>query len=235
MALLFLMEELMAIYALYFVILKGGQKLGQSNYFELREVGRSMQIYSGATALLTTTLLVRIVEMIFWSSRQCLNVTLQISSALFTPLLSAPAEKESEEVDVDELCKDLVLAGSNMQPGMKFDHPELKVIAAPFEKYLGLSEQQFFRSLRIGDDKRKFVDAFLFKLRVLDKLPGPLEEKYKEVLAELEALKKNKVLYTSKTAEAVNYIEQVITVLQSPLVNTATTEEESSGDLVPSG
>jgi hypothetical protein len=152
-------------------------------------------------------------------------MTLHISAAIFTPLLSDSGEKVQEEVNVEELCKDLVLAGEHKKPGMQFDNPELKIIAAPFEKYLGLNEQQFFRFLRVGDEKRKLVDAFLFKLRVLDKLPGGIEDKYIEVLTELRLLKKDEHVYTSKTAEAIDYIEQVIAVLQSPIINATNSED----------
>lgn len=222
-----IMEELLAIYALYFVILKGGKRLAQSDYRELKEVGRSLQTFSGVTAMLSTTLLVRVLELIFWSSRQCLHLTLQIGSAIFPTIMSVPPAAIPEEVNVEELCRELALSSQQETPGMHFSHPELKIIAAPFEKYLALNKQQFFGFLRVGDEKRKMVDAFLFKLRVLDQLPGRIEEKYMEVLAELEALKKNEQVYTCKTAEAVDYIEGIIKVLQSPTVNTECDREDS--------
>ena len=219
------MEELFVVYAIYFVLLKGGQKLGRSDYRELKEVGHLLQEYTTITAMSTTTLLVRILELIFWTSRQCYTVSLQIGSSILAPLLTATPAPDKAEVDAAELCKELVLAGEKIQPGIQFDNPELKIIAAPFEKYLAINAQQFFGAIRIGKAKRDKVEALLFNLRVLDKLDWSLEDKYLDILNELEKIKKDKDVYTDKTKEAVNYAEEVITILRSPSITELITYE----------
>ena len=210
-------EELFAIFALYFVVLKGGQKLSKSDYRELKQIGETMQEYSTITALTTTTLLVRVLEMIFWASRHCLTMSLSIGSSILAPLLtSTPTAKANESDTAAEVCRDLALAGKNATPGRKFSTPELKVIAAPFEKYLGLNAQQFFANWRVGGEKRLMVEAFLFHLEVFDRLPISLDVKLNEVQKELNKLRNNEEVYTKKTAEAVDYAQNVIDILQSP-------------------
>lgn len=224
-----IIEELLAIYALYFILLKAEAPLRRSNYSELKEVGRFLKNYNHASAMLLTSVLARILEMIFWSSRQSFNATIQIGSALLAPLLPAPAEA-APDIEMEQLAKDLVLAGEHKKTGMQFDTPELKIIAAPFEKYLALNEQQFFGIFRVGNEKRKQVSAFLFRLRILDQMPGSLEEKYSEVLSELALLKKNKQVYTSNTAFAVDYTEHMVKVLQSPNIVDMQLGEQLSTD-----
>lgn len=209
-------EQLLAIYAIYFVILKSGQKLERSNYDELRKMGQAMEHYTSVTALKTTTLLIRIFEMLFWASRQCLAITLEVSSRFFTPLITAA--KDEETMDVSALCTDLTLSGANHQ-GMKFDTPELKIIAAPFEKYLILNKQQFFGVFRLGNEKYKMVEAFLFRLRVYDHEATSLETKYTQILNELEKIENNKAVHNGKTAQAVAYVRNIITVLKSPAID----------------
>jgi len=212
------LEELFLVYAIYYVLLKGGQKLGKADYRELKDVGRLLQEYTAITAMTTTTILVRILELIFWTSRHCLTISLEIGSTILAPLLSQTSTSDKTEVDAAEICKELVLAGEKIQPGIQFDTPELKLISAPFEKYLGINAQQFFGSFRIGQKKREMVEAFLFNLQTLDKLDWCLEQKYLDILHELERIKKNKEVYTDKTKEAVDYVEEVISILRSPSI-----------------
>ncbi|HEO1386698.1 TPA: J domain-containing protein, partial [Legionella pneumophila] len=208
-------EELFAIYALYFILLKGGQYLESTESSQLKKIGCTLQEISIITATASTTLLVRLLEMTFWASRQFLDVSLQIGSAILKPMLPAPETKEKSESDTAaNLCRDLILASHNTGEGMQFKTPELKVISAPLESYLGLNAQQFFGDLRIGREKRLKVEAFLFKMRVLDSLPSPLEEKLVEAQKELDKIKKDAKVFTSNTAKAVKEAEQVISLLQ---------------------
>ncbi|CZG76570.1 J domain-containing protein [Legionella pneumophila serogroup 1] len=208
-------EELFAIYALYFILLKGGQYLESTESSQLKKIGCTLQEISIITATASTTLLVRLLEMTFWASRQFLDVSLQIGSAILKPMLPSPETKEKSESDTAaNLCRDLILASHNTSEGMQFKTPELKVISAPLESYLGLNAQQFFGDLRIGREKRLKVEAFLFKMRVLDSLPSPLEEKLVEAQKELDKIKKDTKVFTSNTAKAVKEAEQVISLLQ---------------------
>jgi hypothetical protein len=210
-------EELFAIYALYFVVLKGGQYLERSDSSELRQVGKALQEISAITATATTTLIVRLLEMTFWASRQCLDVSLQIGSAIFTPLLPAPSVNPDYDTEIAEtLCRDLVLASTNLNEGMQFKTAQLKFISAPLESYLGLNSQQLFLNWRLGKDKNIAIETFLFRMRVLDSSPDPIEKKLIEAQKELDEIKKQPDIFNGKTAEAVNRAEHVISLLQDP-------------------
>lgn len=213
-------EELFAIYALYFVVLKGGQYLERSDTFELRLIGKALQEISTVTATATTTLIVRLLEMTFWASRQCLDVSLQIGSALFTPLLtSTPLSPEYDTDTAETLYKDLIIASTNLNAGIQYKTPELKFISAPLESYLGLNSQQWFLDWRLGSDKNKLVEAFLFRMRVLDVSSDPLEVKLIEAQKELYKIKEDKSVYNGNTAAAVNRAEHVINLLQDPEIS----------------
>ncbi|MCL9685620.1 J domain-containing protein [Legionella maioricensis] len=210
-------QELLAIYALYFLMLKGGQYLERSEVTEMRSVGRALQEVSVITATATTTLMVRLLEMTFWVSHQCFDVSLQIGSSILKPLLPAPT-KDAQSHGVNpgtNLCQDLILASQNLSEGIQFKNPELKVISAPLEAYLGLNAQQFLGDWRIGKKKRLMVEAFLFKMRVLDAGADAIEAKLIAAQKELEKIKENKEVYAKggKTAEAVDSAEKVITLL----------------------
>lgn len=210
-------QELFAIYALYFLMLKGGQYLERSEVAEMRSIGRTLQEISIITATATTTLMVRLLEMTFWASHQCLDVSLQIGSSILKPLLPAPVKNHQPQhvSPGTNLCKDLILASQNLSEGMQFKNPELKVISAPLEAYLGLNAQQFFGDWRIGRTKRLMVESFLFKMRVLDAGSDSIETKLIAVQKELEKIKENKEVYAKggKTAEAVDNAEKVIALL----------------------
>lgn len=210
-------EELFSMYAIYFVILKGGQYLERSNSRELRKIGQTLQDLSIITATASTTLLVRLLEMTFWASRQCLDVTLQIGSSILKPLLPSGVPQQANESEAAaNLCKDLILASQNASEGIQFKNPELKVIAAPLEAYHALNVQQFFGDWRLGREKRLMIEAFLFKMRVLDVSPEPLEQKLLEAQKELLKIKDTPSVYNQKTAEAVDQAEQILLMVQDP-------------------
>ena len=210
-------EELFAVYALYFLMLKGGQYLGTSDFREMRQLGETLQNISVFTATATTTVLVRLLEMTFWASHRCYALSLKVGASLLDPLLSAPAKtaQAGGAPAGDNFCKDLILASKNLTKGRQFRTPELKVIAAPFEAYLGLNEQQFFVTLRAGNTKRLKVEDFLLRMRVLDLSLAPIETKLVEAQKALKTLKLNKKVYTAggKTADAVDCAEKLITLL----------------------
>lgn len=95
-------EELFAVYALYFALLKGGQFIEcSSSSKELRKIGITLQKISVITATATTTLLVRLMEMTFWATSQCYDISLQIGSALLTPLITASPTTQSKNTAAD--------------------------------------------------------------------------------------------------------------------------------------
>lgn len=210
-------EELFAVYALYFLILKGGQYLERSDLIEMKQLGKTLQEISVITATATTTLLVRLLEMTFWVSHRCYDASLFIGSAILKPLLSAPPKSnlQKEASTESKLCNDLIIASKNLSEGMQFKTPELKVVSAPLESYLGLNAQQFFGDWRIGRTKRLMVEAFLFRMRVLDAGSETTENKLIAAKKELEVIKKHTDVYAKggKTAEAVDRAEQAITLL----------------------
>ncbi|HHT0592669.1 TPA: J domain-containing protein [Legionella anisa] len=211
-------EELFAVYALYFALLKSGQFMAGSNSTELQKLGNTLQKITIVSATTTTTLLVRLLEMTFWASRQCYEMSLQIGSTLLTPLLCAPSEEKSGDSTADEnLCRELILASQNQSTSDNFKTPELKMIAAPIESYLGLLEQQFFRNWRAGGGKHRALDAFLLRMRVIDKDDElKVEEKVAKASKALELVKKDPGVYTpgGKTALAVDRAERVISLLK---------------------
>ena len=211
-------QELFAVYALYFLMLKGGQYLERNDAIEMRQLGQTFQEISTIAATATTTLVIRLLEMTFWISHQFLDVGLQIGAALFNSLLPTSTQHShvNNENAIENLCRDLILTSQNFSEGMQFNTPELKVIAAPLEAYKSLNEQQFFRSLRLGWTKGLKVDDFLFKMRVLDKGSQPVTEKIAIAHNALEELKKNKDVYTEggNTAKAIDTAQHIITLLR---------------------
>ena len=218
-------EELFSVYALYFVLLKGGQYISSSNSRELKKLGSTLQKMSVISATATTTLLVRLIEMTFWASRQCYDMSLQIGSTLLTPLIATDSEKKFQDPadDVVEVCKDLILASQNTSTREDFKTAQLRMIAAPIESCLGLLEQQFFRSWRIGSEKYRELQAFLLTVRVIDNDDTvSVEDKIARAFSALDLVKKNKAAYVagSRTALAVDQAERVINLLKEGLAET---------------
>lgn len=212
-------KELFAIYALYFILLKSGQYVEGNRLRELQQVGTTLQQISAVTSTTTTTVLVRLLEMTFWASRQFYSVSLQIGSALLAPLALEPGVSSKAAVDAAFVCEDLILASQNNQDihVYHFKTAELKMIAAPIESCLGLLNQQFFKNWRAGGIKYRALDAFLFRMRVLDKNDAlTIEEKIEGANTALALVKKDATVYSKggKTALAVDQVERVICLLK---------------------
>ncbi|AUH72128.1 hypothetical protein [Legionella sainthelensi] len=217
-------EELFAVYALYFALLKSGQFLESSQSKELQKLGETLQKISAVTATATTTLLVRLLEMTFWATRQFYDASLQIGSALLTPLIAVSSTtKHPEEPNEVSICKELVLASQNQSTIENFRTPELKMIAAPIESYLGLLDQQFFKNWRAGGVKSRSLEAFLLHMRVIDK-EGDLEveEKIKKASERLLLVKQDSNVYNGNTALAVDRADRVISLLKANMANQMT-------------
>ncbi|VEB34311.1 Uncharacterised protein [Legionella sainthelensi] len=217
-------EELFAVYALYFALLKSGQFLESSQSKELQKLGETLQKISAVTATATTTLLVRLLEMTFWATRQFYDASLQIGSALLTPLIAVSSTTQHpEEPNEVSICKELVLASQNQSTVENFRTPELKMIAAPIESYLGLLDQQFFKNWRAGGVKSRSLEAFLLHMRVIDK-EGDLEveEKIKKASERLLLVKQDSNVYNGNTALAVDRADRVISLLKANMANQMT-------------
>lgn len=217
-------EELFAVYALYFALLKSGQFLESSQSKELQKLGETLQKISAVTATATTTLLVRLLEMTFWATRQFYDASLQIGSALLTPLIAVSSTTQHpEEPNEVSICKELVLASQNQSTVENFKTPELKMIAAPIESYLGLLDQQFFKNWRAGGVKSRSLEAFLLHMRVIDK-EGDLEveEKIKKASERLLLVKQDSNVYNGNTALAVDRADRVISLLKANMANQMT-------------
>ena len=210
-------EELFAVYALYFALLKSGQYMESSKSKELQTLGSTLQKITMVSATTTTTLLVRLVEMTFWASRHCYEMSLQIGSTLLTPLIGYSPEVTFDGAAVEEnLCRELIRARQNQSTSDHCKTPQLNMIAAPIKSYLGLLEQQFFRNWRAGGEKHRALDAFLLRMRVIDKDDGlQIEQKIAKAQEALEIVKKKSTVYTEggKTALAVDRAERVISLL----------------------
>lgn len=224
-AILFL-DELCAVYALSVFLLRGGQFLEGVDSVEISSFGKAIENVGIMTTLATSTILARFVEMTFWTTHQCFNLSLSIGNSLLKPIL-ASANKTAPHTNFyskDEFGKNLLLASQDLSKGegMQFKNPELKVIAAPLESYLGLNAQQFLVNLRVGNLKKQTIKAFLFRLSVLDQMSGTIERKLNEAQEELEIVKNNKVVYNSVTKDAVDGAFKAIVLLK-------TTKEEPAG------
>ena len=189
-------EELCAVYTLYFLILKGGQRLGQSDSPEVKKLGSTMQEISFTTAAATTTILVRLLEMTFWASHQSYIAALKVGSSLLNPLLSMPLDQNPSAL-------------------RQFKTPELNVIAAPLEKDYARLNSQFLGNWRAGEKKRVAFEAFFFKLRILDKEMDTAQNKLIKVEFELNKLKHKDKMYIpgSETAQAIDSTEKIISWL----------------------
>lgn len=207
-------EELFAVYALYFILLKGGQFIGRSNSSELQSFGTALQKISTVTATTTTTLLVRLIEMIFSASLQCYVATLQVGSIALSPLISS---RLPELISQESLEQELIKASESRHLGMHFENYKLKLIASPLESRLGLLGQQYFLGYRAGKTKYQALEYLLVNLRTLDMNSDPLETKLEGVHDLLNKIKKNKLVYAEggETAVAINKAQGFLQFLKA--------------------
>lgn len=211
-------EELFIIYVFYFLLLKGGQTLGKKDSEELRAVGVTLQKLGIITATTTTTLMIRLLEMTFWVSNRCLDMSLQASSSIMSYLsMGSSSEHQVEEDPIENLHKELSLASDHRIGGIPFKTPELKVIAAPLELYLMSNKGQIGLYWRPGYEKVQAVKAFIFNMQSLDRLSGPTEAKLEKAKEYLELMKKKPEVYSSSAATAINKAEQIIILLNDYL------------------
>ncbi|PJD92606.1 MAG: hypothetical protein CK426_02765 [Legionella sp.] len=203
-------EQLFAVYLLYFFVLKGGRQLKDSDREELQAMGGYIQQYASTAATVNTILLAYFIEMIFWSSRHCFNYSVQLGAQLLTSL---PA---NDECEILLLPQELQL--NRQRREVSFQHPELQLIATPFEKYLAMNKAQYLGDWQLSRAKSKAIKRFLFHLHVCDQKEEPIADKLPLIKEWLNQIKNERHLYTSKTAAAVDYAEQLISALEAGIV-----------------
>ncbi|USQ14771.1 J domain-containing protein [Legionella lytica] len=200
-------EELLAIYALYFIVLKGGEYIGKTNISELQSFGGTVQQVTSVTAATTTALLVRLMELIFWSSRQCYMATLQVGCTVLEPLFSGTDSDAVENIE-----EALLKAGENKDAGLLFRNYQLKLIVAPIEIRCSSLKEQWFLRHRTGAEKDRVLTRFLTKMRELDQNHDPIETKLEAAQRLIVKLKENKMVYEEGryTGPAINKAERFL-------------------------
>lgn len=87
----FLAKELLTVYAVCYVLHKGGNKLDQVSQRHLRIIGNAMQELGKDGALTASIILVRITGLIFWASNKSLSKGVQVASSLMGQPARVPA------------------------------------------------------------------------------------------------------------------------------------------------
>ncbi|MDR3503574.1 MAG: J domain-containing protein [Legionella sp.] len=223
-------EELLAIYALYFIVLKGGEYIGKTNISELQSFGGTVQQVTCVTAATTTALLVRLMELIFWSSRQCYMATLQVGAHVLEPLFSGTDPDAVENIE-----EALLKAGENKDGGLLFKNYQLKLIVAPIEVRCSALKEQWFLGHRTGAEKDRVLTRFLTKMRELDQNHDPIETKLEAAQRLIVKLKENKMVYEEGryTGPAINKAERFLQFfINNPLALMESKAETTSTECV---
>ncbi len=194
----FVVDKLLIIYSLYFVILHAGRQLERSNGQELQVMGRVLHQGTANAAKWNTALLCYLVENIFSLSRLGFHWSTQLNKQFLPSIVT--------------LNNELVLVKKKQE--IIFNHPELQQIAALFNDYLSLNNQQFFKSARIGAEKNKAVKRFLLGLNDVDKTNTSIADKLTLIESRLNILKLHTDIYTGNTAKTVDCALRIIRQLQ---------------------
>ncbi len=225
-------EEILAVYAVYFIVLKGGEYIGKTNISELQSFGGTVQQVTSVTAATTTALLVRLMELIFWSSRQCYMATLQVGSTVLEPLFSG-TEDAAENIE-----EALLKANESKEGGLLFKNYQLKLIVAPIEVRCSALKEQWFLQRRTGGEKDRVLTRFLTKMRELDQNHDPIETKLEAAQRLITKLKENKTVYETGryTGPAINKAERFLQFfIKNPLAlmdsETKQTENASNSSM----
>lgn len=226
-------EELLAIYALYFILLKSGEYIAKGRQHEMRAIGTGMQQFTIVTAATTTAILVRLVEMIFWGAHKSYSGSLTVGTTVLE-LTSGP----SNVAEPEEITEQDVLSISTHCPrALDIKDPKLRVVAAILEARKGQLSQQYGLRFRLGANKFVAIDDFLKEVRKLDKTSDPIEFKLARVQELIASLKADKVVYAKTTEKAIDTAERFLQFLiEHPFVSvereseTVTTEPDCSLD-----
>ncbi len=189
-------EELLAVYGVCFVTLKLGQQLSRAEGIYWRQIGHKMEDISYSSALYTSSLLARVIEISFWLSNQSYHTSLSIASTLLRPMIGRQHTESSASQNAPGDSQALVLKANVTRHAYDFKTPPLKMIATHIEDYLETNAQQWFKPLRPGGEKRvqfKTVMSHLIALDRVDEMPYP--EKLLRAKALLQGLLSNPLVY----------------------------------------
>jgi len=203
-------KELFALYALYFVLLKGGQFLENSS--PAQQIGTALKELGLVASISTSTLLVRLLEMTFWSARMCLVTSMSLGSAILNPVLENSPQLLVEGGELqNKLGWDLILARQNIDREIKT--VELQIISEPLVNYLAKNREQHLRCFRAGSVKGEDVKKFLFKLRSLDLTDISLGDKFKSVRGDILILRTVATTNTGTCKVAIDLTEKIVEFL----------------------
>lgn len=204
-------EELFAVYAVYLLLLKGGQYVGDS-IKELQAVGKTIHKAGSESMTLTNILLVRLTEMVFWASHRSYSGTMQAGSSLLKSFATSRPKSITDSAQLE-----LVAAIQSDKQGLNF----IKIIAAPIKAQRDLLKQQYFFSMRSGKTKDKALGKLLLELDKVDTASISLADKLHRADKLLAEVKENTFVYEpgKETALAIDQAEYFLQILKSHSLN----------------
>ena len=200
--------DLFVVYALFYVTLKGGKRLKESDYARLQNVGNMVSNAVMAGATLTTTAILYLLGMVFWTSNFIAGA---VGKTLTTDKLS---QTIAPPKTIEDLAKTLNLVTQGKIPGRVYKEAHIKIIALVFEQYLIINKKQILQPLRLGATKEKLVDDLFLALRVIDNREDSLLDKLNSMELKLQELAKNKTLCTATLEGAINNAMSIVKFMQ---------------------
>lgn len=169
----FFIEELALIYALTFLMTKGGFWMGSSKQADWQYLGVQVASYGLSLGSATTALVSRTMGFNFY----LLTSIGSLSTQLYDQLTGAQS-----------------LQPQDLLGGEQFKTLELKLISYPLEEYCFQQSRQYFSTLRYGSTKRALIIEALQAILLVDKRDEALFAKLVSVRAILDELSKFPIL-----------------------------------------
>lgn len=163
----FFIEELALIYALTFLMAKGGFWIGTSKQADWQCLGAQVASFGLSLGSATTALVSRTMGFNFY----LLTSIGSLSTQLYDQLTGAQS-----------------LQPQNLLGGEQFKTLELKLISYPLEEYCFQQSRQYFAALRYGSTKRALIVDALQAILLVDKGDEVLFTKLVRVRAILDGL-----------------------------------------------
>ncbi|MDI9817699.1 MULTISPECIES: hypothetical protein [unclassified Legionella] len=163
----FFLEELALLYAVTFVLSKGGKWLEQSGSSHCQMIGHVVSLFSNTISNAIMALLARLTELNLLMVKGAMNLTIDTGEGIYK-LLVASSEKAASNESKPEECRALMLAPQNLLGGLPFKSFELKLAARPLESKLEELGQQWFIHWRLGNTKMQAIKKALDSLCQLD-------------------------------------------------------------------